>query len=1444
MTIFYKKQQCILFNKLLFVFFLLFGPLANTAYAAPTFNKTFNPAIIGPGSTSTLTFSITNDATPVTSINFTDNLPAGITLSASANPTQNCDGELNATNGGSSITFDRGRLGANQSCVITVNVTGSTLGTFSNISGDLTSSDGNSGNATADLTITADRPGFSKRFTPNSVSLGERSSLTFTIDNSANTQDARSLTFSDTLPNGMIITDPANLTNTCGDGVLSANPGSNVVSFNPIAFGLGTLAAGATCQISVDVVTNTTGVLMNTSGELTTLSATVFQPRSSGFAVADLAVDVTTVNLIKTFLNDPVAPGSTVDLNFNITNRDRRSSATNISFSDDLSSSLSGLAAVGLPATDVCGSGSSISGTNVITLSGGSLAGGETCTFNVTLQVPANAPSGGFTNLTSLLTADLNGNPIDGNMASDTLFVSAGPSLTKTFLSNAIGSGDTVTMEFTINNGSTTSAASDINFSDNLTIDFIDGAIATGLPLNDACGIGSSLSTFAPDFEQIGIQLTDGNLPADGSCTFSVDVIIPSGASDGVETNTTSSITATIDGVMRVGDPAQASINIVTAPELVKLFTDDPVRPGGTVTLEFTLANTEESIAAATDIMFTDDLDATLTGLIATGLPVNDVCGVGSELTGSSVLTLTGGSLEIGESCTFSVTLAVPADAIPGNYVNQTSQVSANANDLETSGPGGSDTLTVAGLDLSKSFLQNPVIAGATVTMELVLTNTSTTLDASSIVFTDNLNDFISGTAVVSALPINDVCGIGSSLTASGSFLIFQGGNLLAGESCTLSLDLVIPTGIEDGVFRNTTSTLTASIGGGNVVLTPATATLEVSSESLALDKDFTQGSISLGSSTSLDFVLTNLNESQTVTDISFSDDLDATLSGLFATGLPVNDVCGAGSALSGSSVITLTGGVLAPGASCAFTVELQTPASAEGVTSVTNTTSSVSGLVGDLTVIGGAASDSAIVVNVDYSKTFSNPTIAGDTATLSFSIQNNGGAALDRLFFTDDLEAVVSGLTAMGLPVSDVCGEGSIVTGSSVVTLTGGILEPGESCQFDVTVNIPANASGSFENITSTLRNDPLDVAAPAIAPLEILVRDATFEKSFSSAANPGGSTTLSFDIQNTGTADLNSLAFSDDLDAVLSGLTASGLPLSDICGTGSTLSGTSSITLSGGSLAAGTSCQFSVQIDVPANSAPGDFTNTTSALSEGDTIIADPASADLTVNALPAASFSKSFSGAVVVGGSTNLVFEINNTGSIELRDLAFSDDLNAALAGLTASGLPISDVCGVGSSLSGTSTITLSGGNLLAGTSCQFSVQVDVPAGSATGNFINTTSVLTESGDALADPATAQLTVNPANDGKITVCVKPGTSFQRELNLPVRLAKLFIRFGIAVEGSCPAPEPKVKLCHRSYKWYGYWPRVSYRTIWVKPHKVKRHLWHGDRLGSCKVRKKRYRY
>ncbi|MEZ5584470.1 MAG: hypothetical protein R3F37_18425, partial [Candidatus Competibacteraceae bacterium] len=149
--------------------------------------------------------------------------------------------------------------------------------------------------------------------------------MTFTIDNTTG-PILSSLVFIDTLPLGMLIADPANVSTTCDAGpnpTLTAIPGTGVISFSSFGNaipGFEVLAAGDTCTISVDVTSNCVDTFDNVTSSLSTNAG------DSGKASATLTVTGGTVILSKSFTDDPVSPGDTVALEFTLINADRNNS--------------------------------------------------------------------------------------------------------------------------------------------------------------------------------------------------------------------------------------------------------------------------------------------------------------------------------------------------------------------------------------------------------------------------------------------------------------------------------------------------------------------------------------------------------------------------------------------------------------------------------------------------------------------------------------------------------------------------------------------------------------------------------------------------------------------------------------------------------------------------------------------------------------------------------------------------------------------------------------------------------------------------------------------------------------------------------------------------------------------------------------------------------------
>ena len=319
--------------------------LWGTAVAAqPTLSASFLPATMGPGSTSILRFDIANgSASPVTGMGFSAVLPAGVTIAGTADALTDCPGGATTfatltTMPNTQFDMSDGELAGSSSCFVQVNVTASTPGIHTLPAVTLNGSAGSSMSLPVDLTVSASRPGFSKLFSPDSIPLGSTSTLTYTIDNSANASNIGDLSFSETFPAGIVIASPSNASTDCGNSntveTVTANPGESSLSFesdgNTILPGSESLAAGATCSVVVNVVGTGAGEHVATSNNLLSDFTAV------GAATDTLEVTVTPLAIAKSFTDDPAPAGGTATLEFTLNNFNRNDAASAVAFDDDL----------------------------------------------------------------------------------------------------------------------------------------------------------------------------------------------------------------------------------------------------------------------------------------------------------------------------------------------------------------------------------------------------------------------------------------------------------------------------------------------------------------------------------------------------------------------------------------------------------------------------------------------------------------------------------------------------------------------------------------------------------------------------------------------------------------------------------------------------------------------------------------------------------------------------------------------------------------------------------------------------------------------------------------------------------------------------------------------------------------------------------------------------
>ncbi len=812
---------------------LLLALCAAPASAQLGFSKSFSPDEIGPGGVSELTYTITNPSgTAATNVAFVDVLPAGMTLAspAFARTDMRRDPVLSAPDGGTTVTLSDGMIEAGATRRVTVLVTSATPGSFPSTSGDLTSSLGNSGTATDDLDVDPDLPGLSLSFSPPAVDFGQRTTLTMTFDNSLGVGDVIFLNATVELPPGLVVANPQQVVNDCvqggfDGGIVEATPGQSRVVLRNTGGSIAVVPAGAVCSVSVDVLALAAGELIAATS-LSQGTPPASPPEQLGFPAARLSVAASPGLALSIGTDVRPLPGGRSSLVLDLRNPSRTDALSGLSLTVDLDAALSGLAASGLPLSDVCGAGSQLSGTSLLSLTGGTLAAGAACRIEVPLAIPAGAAPGSYTVSSSALSS---ASGVVAAAASAELVLTAGIELELAFLDAALApdplvtGGDDVVLRCTLTNLDLAQALTDVSLEIALAPG-LPNTVVTSLP-SDPCGVGSSLTRFfSTQQNTLDLALFSGSLGAGETCSFDVTITLPANTSGGTYEVRAAAPTAT--GVGRVvGNPATASLEVRRAP-LVRMELLGEAVPGATVPLRFTLFHPGEAVEPATDVAFSVDLDAALPGLVAVNTPLADVCGVGSALLGTSLLVLDGGSLGPDELCTFTVDVAVPAGAAAGTVTITTSEITAQVAGITAKSRAASSDVLVGGLILQHAFLGAP-LAGepGTVTLRYTLENRHPSDDATDIFFSHALQSILPGApdlTVVPPLP-SAPCGAGSTLTGTTS-LVLVGGSLAAGSSCSFDVILTVPAGAAPGAYTSATGNLSAMIGGASVVFPQSSA--------------------------------------------------------------------------------------------------------------------------------------------------------------------------------------------------------------------------------------------------------------------------------------------------------------------------------------------------------------------------------------------------------------------------------------------------------------------------------------------------------------------------------------------------------------------------------------------------------------------------------------------
>jgi uncharacterized repeat protein (TIGR01451 family) len=608
---------------------------------ALTVAKAFSVSPVPIGGVTRLTITLTKvaNAPLFTSLAVADTLPGGFLISATPAATTTCaGGTVAAVAGATSVSLSGGSLGttigAVASCTVSVNVTApATLGPYTNtipIGGaTATTSAGTVSNAAAaSATIQViDGLRLNKSFTPTNIPPNGTTRLKIFITNTAAGSIALTgVAMTDTLPFGLVVKSPPNatLTSTIGTctGTISAVAGAGSVGLSG-----GTISAGASCELAVDVTTSAIGSMTNTLLP-NTLTSTQGQSNVNTASATLVSAGSADVGISKTDGVATMIAGNATTYTIIVRNNDTLYSVAGIPVVD---TPPAGMTFPTWTCTPSAGSTcSSASGTGPIAQTV-SLPPLGTATFTVSGLLASSSALASITNAATISPSSAGVIDTDptNNSASDTNAVtrSADLRIIKTASNSVAPIGGALAFTITATNLGPSDAAS-VSVSDVLPAGY---AFVGAVP---------SVGTFtAPNWAV-------GTLASGTSATLVINTTV--NASGGL-TNTATGTTTTSDPVPGNNSSSVTLATINLTVTKTSLLISDPVNgtanpkmiPGAIVEYSITVSNAGTSPIDANTIVIRDPFPTMISPYVSTGAgpPVILVDGIPS-----SGLTLTYGT--------------------------------------------------------------------------------------------------------------------------------------------------------------------------------------------------------------------------------------------------------------------------------------------------------------------------------------------------------------------------------------------------------------------------------------------------------------------------------------------------------------------------------------------------------------------------------------------------------------------------------------------------------------------------------------------------------------------------------------------------------------------------------------------------------------------------------
>ncbi len=1121
------------------------GPNATPATAtlvvgsAPAITKSFTPNAIKTGATSTMTIAITNNnaSLPFNGVDYTDTLPAGLTVpDAAAAPA--CGGTLTVASNVITLTGATIAAGGG-TCTATFTVTGATVGVKNNTVTVNTANFGMGYTGTGTITV-YDVPTITKGFSPTSVPFGGTSTMSFVLTNpnSFSGGNLSGLGFSDTLPPG--ITVSSGTTSVCGGTLTTTAPSTVLFSGGT----LGTSGPGNTCMINVAVAGTQLGMHTNTVSTLTSTETGTNTVNASATLTVTASPTTTTIANAATLASTPTVVGQFYAVNVTVA---------------------PAMGGMGMP-TGTVNVSDGTGATCTITLSSGSgtcnltstTAGAKTisasyqgdtnfATSSTTATHTVNKANTTLSNLTDSPDPSVVGQPYTVGFTLSVNSPGAGTPTGTVIVNDGTGGTCTATLPTTsCQLTSTTAGVKTITLTYNGDANFNTSTATAGHAVNKA-DTTVAITNDTPDPSVIGqnYAVTAGvavNSPGSGTPTGTITVTdgtnnctitlpgtscnLPS-TSVGVKT-----LTATYSGDANYNGsgPSPGVSHAVNKADAVTTITSDnpdPSAVGQNVTVAFTVAAAAPGAGTPTG-----NVTITISG-------------------GSETCT---GSLAAGSgSCTLALTTA------GSRLLTATYNGDANFNASTDTEPH----TVVAPPAISKAFSPATVPVGQTSTLTFTITNpAANTLALTGVGFTDT---FPNAPNLIVANPTGATltgCGgatltdnLGGALAPGDLGVRLSGATVGVGGTCTVTVN-IIPQA--QGPFVNITGNVSSTNGGtGNT----ATATLTTNTPPTITPVAISRAAGSTGSNSTIATVSDNETAagSLIVTITSANPSNGVTLSNLLNTNgtITANAVaaCGATNAsftlqvsdgsltTTGTLNVTVTPDNIPPtiGAcpanitantatnSCAATVTFTAPTASDNCAGATVTCVPASGssFAKGVTTVTCTARDAANNTGSSCSFTVTvvdnqNPTIAcaanqGVTSTVPVVVNYPAPTVSDNC----------AGVTSSCTPAAG----STFPLGVTTVTCTAtDAANRTASCSFTVSVNntpvgspVTVNTppvTVTFDNVTSggvTTVTPIVPVPATPPPPNGYFIQNTNFAYDVSTTAGYNGAVTVCFTVPDS---------------------------------------------------------------------------------------------------------------------------------------------------------------------------------------------------------------------------------------------------------------------------------------------------------------------------------------